>query len=110
MKQISGIKDYARDINTGDVLSDEERAMLARYQYQQMFTFALAIGQSAQPDSIIEILDLIRKIKDEKSDVLTLEDAEFKLLKDAIESNVAKFPNIFYGQAVKKVRSAVENK
>ena len=71
-----GVTEIAREINTPEVMDDTEKKLMARYEYKQMFTFALGVGQSTQPDKVLEMFDLIRKIK-ASNGTLTLENEEY---------------------------------
>lgn len=73
--------------------------------YRQMFKNAVALIAPKSGAYAIDMFQLGLKLKVDGSDV-ALEDAEFKLLNEALESNPLNWPSHFLGQALLKLKEA----
>jgi hypothetical protein len=96
MKTIKGIDDKLEKFNPTD--SDLQA-------FKDYFRAAVSLSISKAGDEAIEIFELGLKIKRATGD-LQLEDAEFKRLKEKVDSNPIGWPNWVHAQLVSKLKDS----
>lgn len=99
MKVIKGINEKLKIFSLETEEDDKS-------SFSDMFrtTVALSVGRS--PDQTLELLELGLKIKGNHSDNLSLEESDFKLLKEKVEANILQQASFFHGQLLKKLKEA----
>lgn len=101
MKTIKNIDDKPSHFQE-DVLPE---TMAALPTYRRMFKNAVGTVAARNGEEAIDLYQLGLKLKMEGSDI-SLEDAEFKLLKDTCEKNPAQWMAHFQAQVLLKIKES----
>lgn len=100
MKTIKGITDK---LELFSISGDSEKDTSS---YQDVYRTILSLSLGKSSDQAIEMIDVALKLKKNKSKDLDLEDSEFKLLKEHVDTNATRQPAFFQAQLIRKLRDA----
>lgn len=100
MKTIKGIDD--KPTHWQDDIAPEVLATIP--SFRKMFKAALGMGAAKDGENAIDLFQVGLKLKVEGD--ISLEDAEFKLLKDRCSQNPAQWQAHFHGQVMLKLKEA----
>lgn len=101
MKTIKGLDEKPTSFD--DDVPPEILAQLPTYR--KMLKAALGLGAAKDGENAIDLLQIGLKLRLEGNDV-SLEDAEFKLLKERCNENPAQWQAHYHGQVMLKLREA----
>lgn len=101
MKVIKGVSEKL-DVFT--LSEDGETKDKASFKDTFRTIVSLSLGKSSE--QALEMFELGLKLKNCKEDDLSLEDAEFKLLKEKVEANMTQQAAFFHAQLLKKLKEA----
>lgn len=76
--------------------------------YRKMFKAAVGMGMAKDGENAIDLMQLGLKLKVDGD--ISLEDAEFKLLKERCSANPAQWAAHFHGQVMLKLKEAEDKK
>lgn len=77
--------------------------------FRKMFKAAVGMGMAKDGENAIDLLQVGLKLKLDGADI-SLEDAEFKLLKERCSANPAQWVTHFHGQVMLKLQEAEKEK
>lgn len=97
-----------KDIDSKPVPINEDDDMTRIATYRKMFQHVVALAAPKGGVHAVDLFQLGLKLKVDGD--VKLENAEFKLLKDAVEANPMEWRAHFLGQAVLKLDEADESK
>lgn len=88
---------------------DKEEANRALPTFREMLKDCVSLGMSEPSKSALESFQLGLKLMQEQEEI-KLEDAELRLLKDAVLKNAPRFVDHYKGQLELKIKEAEEDK
>ena len=104
MKTIKNVDDNLQSFN--DELSEEEKRSLPTYR--KAFKAILGMVLNNDPEKALDLAQVGLKFTLAQPDI-SLEDAEFKLLKEATNKNPSQLLNHFWAQILTKLKDAEKN-
>ena len=99
MKKLRGLDDRPQPLEKDT--SKEVREQIPKFRRLYKMAVGNAMGRDAE--NAIELYQVGLKLRID-SDTIELEDAEFKLLKEKVEGNDAKFASTIHAQMILRIR------
>jgi hypothetical protein len=101
MKTLTNVDDHLDSFN--EELNDDQRRVLPTYR--QAFKSIVGMTLNGDPEKAIDLYQLGLKFKLDEPNI-QLEDAEFKLLKEATQKNPSQLLNHFWSQILLRLKDA----